>query len=239
MALINCKECGEQVSSKADACPKCGSPVSLRKKGPSGCMMLVIITLSVLALIVVLINLNSGSTHSNNDAAVEKGSDSVKRNSATSSDVETHIAQVNEPIKKWEQGSVKDEMTDKIKPYLSNTSLNGAVFDFPYSVEGGAKVTIVIRKDQKEKVAFVSIEKGFMLCSSRSCSIQTRSESGDIKTWEAQSASPGVHNALFIKNANAFEKYIKENKKIRIGIDFYKYGVRSFDFDVSDYPGLK
>lgn len=239
MALIDCKECGEKVSTKADACPKCGSPVSLRKKGPSGCMMLVIITASVLALIVVLINLKSGSTNSNNDVLADNSSADVKRNAVTSSDVENHPAKVDEIQKNWEKGSVKDEMTDKIMPYLSNTSLNGAVFDFPYSVDGGAKVTIVIRKDPQEKVAFVSIEKGFMLCSSRSCSIQTRSESGDIRTWEAQSASPGVHNAIFIKNANAFEKYIKENKKIRIGIEFYKYGVRSFDFDVSDYPGLK
>ena len=26
MALIKCKECGEQVSTKADACPHCGAP---------------------------------------------------------------------------------------------------------------------------------------------------------------------------------------------------------------------
>lgn len=27
MALINCNECGNQISSKAEACPKCGAPV--------------------------------------------------------------------------------------------------------------------------------------------------------------------------------------------------------------------
>lgn len=26
MALINCQDCGEQISEQADACPKCGRP---------------------------------------------------------------------------------------------------------------------------------------------------------------------------------------------------------------------
>ncbi|MFI4940353.1 MAG: zinc ribbon domain-containing protein, partial [Burkholderiales bacterium] len=28
MALINCDECGNQVSDKAVACPKCGNPIA-------------------------------------------------------------------------------------------------------------------------------------------------------------------------------------------------------------------
>ncbi len=29
MALINCTECGNEVSDKASACPKCGAPIAL------------------------------------------------------------------------------------------------------------------------------------------------------------------------------------------------------------------
>lgn len=36
MAMIKCKECGGEVSSKAEACPKCG--VRLKAK-PSGCIV--------------------------------------------------------------------------------------------------------------------------------------------------------------------------------------------------------
>ena len=35
MALIECEECGHQVSNKAQECPKCGAPVSGTDVGPS------------------------------------------------------------------------------------------------------------------------------------------------------------------------------------------------------------
>lgn len=50
MALIKCKECGEQVSDKADLCPKCGAPFKLRVKGPSGCMMILLVMVGVIFL---------------------------------------------------------------------------------------------------------------------------------------------------------------------------------------------
>ena len=60
MAIINCKECGQEVSDKAENCPKCGNPIS---KTPNegcflqtlnvGCMFIVgIVLLIVLSSIV-------------------------------------------------------------------------------------------------------------------------------------------------------------------------------------------
>jgi RNA polymerase subunit RPABC4/transcription elongation factor Spt4 len=43
MALIKCKECGEQISNQAKACPKCGSP--LQKKSGSGFWIFIIIVI--------------------------------------------------------------------------------------------------------------------------------------------------------------------------------------------------
>ncbi|CAN0242032.1 unnamed protein product [Ectocarpus fasciculatus] len=34
MALINCSECGQQVSDQASACPACGCPISARPAPP-------------------------------------------------------------------------------------------------------------------------------------------------------------------------------------------------------------
>lgn len=52
MALIKCKECGEEVSNKAASCPKCGAPIkSLRKGFGCGTIVLVIIGLVILSSI--------------------------------------------------------------------------------------------------------------------------------------------------------------------------------------------
>ena len=33
MALINCPECGKEISNKAKACPSCGMPIKVKGKG--------------------------------------------------------------------------------------------------------------------------------------------------------------------------------------------------------------
>lgn len=58
MALINCKECGQEVSKKAENCPKCGNPINVKSKEGcflqtlnAGCLFTVIFGLGILALI--------------------------------------------------------------------------------------------------------------------------------------------------------------------------------------------
>jgi uncharacterized paraquat-inducible protein A len=44
MAMQKCKECGNEVSSKAAACPKCGAPVEKKTSWVAwGCLTLVIL----------------------------------------------------------------------------------------------------------------------------------------------------------------------------------------------------
>lgn len=66
MALIKCKECGGKVSNKADTCPKCGAPFKLRVKGPSGCMMILIVFVSVIALLIFVSKMNVDSSTNQN-----------------------------------------------------------------------------------------------------------------------------------------------------------------------------
>ena len=58
MALIECKECGHEVSKKADKCPNCGAPI---KRQTSGCAMLFAI-ISGLVLVTYIANLSDSST---------------------------------------------------------------------------------------------------------------------------------------------------------------------------------
>ena len=64
MAIINCKECGQEVSSNADKCPKCGNPINNTSNEGCflqtlnmGCMFLAL--LIGLFLLLVLVSLFS------------------------------------------------------------------------------------------------------------------------------------------------------------------------------------
>jgi len=50
VALTKCKECGEQVSEKAEACPHCGAPI---RKQAGGCAMTVVLATVVLGVLFV------------------------------------------------------------------------------------------------------------------------------------------------------------------------------------------
>lgn len=54
MALINCSECGKQISENADSCPNCGNPILYAKK-KSGCLYKIFIYLILLPIFAVSI----------------------------------------------------------------------------------------------------------------------------------------------------------------------------------------
>lgn len=58
MALINCKECKQEISSKADKCPHCGIKL---KKGGFGCgTMIIIVIIILIAFYIIGSNSESG-----------------------------------------------------------------------------------------------------------------------------------------------------------------------------------
>lgn len=58
MALINCPECGAQISDKALTCPNCGHPMTAsQKKGNWHPMNIWWMSIAVIALVVALFSL--------------------------------------------------------------------------------------------------------------------------------------------------------------------------------------
>jgi len=84
MALTNCKECGGQVSKKADKCPHCGAKL---KSGGSGCLWIFLIVViffigySVFTPSSSSTNSDSSSSisHPNNFLAYNYAEDAVKK----------------------------------------------------------------------------------------------------------------------------------------------------------------
>ena len=63
MALVKCEECGNEISSKADACPKCG--VKLKAK-PAGCIVSLFKLVGAIIGLMVAVSFLSNSSEKKN-----------------------------------------------------------------------------------------------------------------------------------------------------------------------------
>lgn len=74
MALAKCKECGQEVSTKAKTCPNCGTndPVGRSKKGCLGCLAVIGVT-AVLIIIVAAIISSSDNETGGKDRGLAEG----------------------------------------------------------------------------------------------------------------------------------------------------------------------
>jgi hypothetical protein len=68
MALQKCKECGHEVSTKAESCPNCGSPVKRKRGFAAGCLTVI----GILMLIGFIGNLFDGGTTSKSSKSKTK-----------------------------------------------------------------------------------------------------------------------------------------------------------------------
>lgn len=123
MALIKCKECGTEVSSKAKTCPKCGAKPTKKTS---------LITWFVLILIVYLVYASSQGFEST--PAKKQSNKPVE----IAKEKELETAKEKEPKPKistdWSTTSSKDEMTGKVSVFAaSKTAYPIPTMKFPYS----------------------------------------------------------------------------------------------------------
>lgn len=104
MALIKCKECGEQVSTKAKTCPNCGAKV------PKKTSLFTWFVLAMIILVVYAVN----QTPSNYSAT------STKKTASPS----TKAQQASTPVISWSYHQSKDEMSGKVTGYITSYSKN-------------------------------------------------------------------------------------------------------------------
>lgn len=119
MALVKCKECGEEVSNKAKSCPKCGA------KAPKKTSLL---TWLVLSLIILGVYVSGQSTDRTTEAS-SKVSSSEKSETIKSEKVK----KVAPPKPVWVTSVSKDEMTGKFTAFAhSPKSYPSKKMGFPY-----------------------------------------------------------------------------------------------------------
>lgn len=235
MALVNCKECGEQISDKASSCPKCGAPVNSRRKGPSGCMMVFLIALGVTGMLVWI-----SSMDSQNKSETTVLDSKVKPKQITKETPKDEVAlppDIHE--ENWHSQTDVNSISGKKEYYLINVSTNSVDFDFPYNEPGGSRLKIILRDSDEGNDAYIVISNGQIKCGYSDCSIRTRDDNGKVRTWKSSSEASGKSNMIFINDVSGFKKYLKANKNIVVGVTFYRAGEHGFNFEVSDLPDVK
>jgi len=210
MALLKCHECGNEVSSQAKACPKCGA-----KKSNS-------VSVGVLAAVIgiaLLYNFANNVTRKESSAAIES--------STTQSDSQT-------PPAAWQYFTVTDDMTSKTIAFAESKSLNKENLHWPYGRNIGA--TLTLRKHPRHgKSVYVTLDKGQILCRSyESCTVSIRFDDRPPHQYSAIGPSDGSTEVVFIQNHTRFVTALKQSKKVLIELPMYQDGNRSWQFNVDD-----
>lgn len=139
MALVNCKECGGQVSTKAAVCPKCGAKAP-KRTSPFTWVLLIFVVAGVYNF---YLNLSPKSTSSTSDSSSSKESSSRKP------------FQAIEDV--WQTVSSKDEMSGERSSYAISPRVESkSPMSFPYH---GTQAWLGIGCDKNNEWAYIGFTK--------------------------------------------------------------------------------
>lgn len=114
MALIKCKECNEEISSKAENCPKCG----IKIKGKTNPFIMIFFGIITVFIVIFVMNNNSKSKY---DYRINKTNTSFKKNKVGIENV--HINKKNKYA--WSvEGMVRNKTSSNIKGYVKIKFVN-------------------------------------------------------------------------------------------------------------------
>lgn len=235
--MTKCSECGAELSTKAEVCPKCGA----KQVHTSGCAK------AVLAFIIVIVGLmiigqcsRDNSTPGSNNAAPA----SIASNSslpASEPDVEPAPTPAPEPKigDQWHYTGEKDPMGKGTTYWASVQSSNTVSFGIPYS--GPQHGTLTLRTHPRYgKDLLLNIERGQFLCSSYDgCTVLVRFDDKTASRYSATGAADNSTNVLFISNYSRFAGEMLKAKRVRISAEAYQEGSPVFEFDVSGFDVSK
>jgi len=118
MALVKCKECGEDVSTKAKTCPKCGA------KAPKKTSLFTWLVL--VFIIFVIYGANQAPTTPNKPKHASASASTAPQNSE-------EVKNVAPPKPSWVTSISKDEMTGKFTAYAHSPPVySSKKMEFPY-----------------------------------------------------------------------------------------------------------
>lgn len=215
MALIKCKECGNQMSTEAKACPHCGA------KSPKMPMWkkLAIGVFSLIILGQVL-----GSLDKDKSSATQ---------SAAAPTVAVPAAPPAPQVQRWEVSEYSDEMsgtTTKAYRLIAQESLN---LEFPY--QGRNMGHLYVRFPSKGKPdAFFELDKGNLVCGYRDCAMKVKFDDEAPVSFSASKSTDNSSNVLFFDNPQRFIQKARTAKQIFVEVNFFQQGYQLVKFRPAD-----
>lgn len=209
MALIKCKECGTEVSSKAETCPKCGARVVAK---PMGCGTLIGVIFLGGIIISAFSSIFSSGTGS----------------STSSPPTSLPSAPIAQKADTWTYGESKDEMRGTVSKHATTESTNSVNFGFPY--QGDQHGTIMVYSNN---VLFY-VKKGQIICQGGSeygtCIVLVKFDDGKARYVNARKSGDDSTTISFTEPS--FFKNLKKSKKLMIQAEVFQNGLPVFYFDV-------
>lgn len=213
MVLKSCKECGNQVSDKAESCPQCGAKV--KKEVPRWAVWLVFISITMAIF---------ASCQSSNSPP-----------SSASSNSDSGLA--SEPKSNWVSNSSTDEMRGTKTQTTYTSSVNKVNFEFPYS--GGSNLNLMVRNNASQKDVIITISKGQFLCGMiDGCEVNFKFDNNPVQSITMVESDSHDSDILFIKypkTANSVIQKLKTSQKLIIEPKFYQEGSKQFTFELSGF----
>ena len=225
MALTKCKECGQDVSKKAESCPHCGY-VMKKKSSGSGCLTVTL--LGIVAFVIFAIASVDSPTTSPTIS-------SVRQTAPSTSPVPVSVPAPREPGDQWHYYQWTDEMSSNPVYQATVRSENTVNFSFPYSGNQRASLTLRTHPRYGKDLIF-KIEKGQILCNSyEECDVLVRFDEAPAVKYQAIGPSDNSSESVFIRAYSTFAGNMLKAETVRISAPIYNEGNPTFTFDVSGF----
>jgi hypothetical protein len=232
--MTKCKECGTDISTKADACPKCGA----KQIRTSGCAK-VALGFIIFFVFVSIVGTCSRNNSTSSSSPTPDISTSTTSSAATSATATTELPVAPAIGAQWSYAQDEDPMGKGTTYFAQVTSSNTVTFDSPYG--GPQHGKLMLRTHPRYgKDVILAIERVQFLCRSyEDCNILVRFDDQKASNYSAVGAADNSTESIFIRNYPRFIASMLKAKRVRISAEIYQEGSPVFEFDVSGFDETK
>lgn len=132
----------------------------------------------------------------------------------------------------WTYRSYKMGIDDEIAKTATTQSLNSLSLDFPYQGENRGRLILRTHPDTGFDL-MISIDKGQILCGVSNCHLRVKFDKNP--SYEAEFFPSRSHDSsiVFAESPEAFEKKIRNSKRMKIELPLYQSPDQVLEFDVT------